>query len=123
MSDSRQLILEIVEEGADREQLEEGALKLRKALLEMHVLSTFPQISVPDQAKGAAGIETAGALIVMLSQSPEVLAAIVNGVVGWVGRQTRRSVKLTIEGDSIEVTAISSTEQKRLIELFLRRHE
>jgi hypothetical protein len=37
-------------------------------------------------------------------------------------RQSERSVKLTLRGDSLEVTGVSSKEQDRLVELSITRN-
>ena len=75
----------------------------------------------PEDAKGA-GLLAAGQLIVGLVASPEVLASIIDTVRSWLGRNRARSVKLTLDGDTLEVTGASSAEQQRLIDLWVTRH-
>jgi hypothetical protein len=45
-------------------------------------------------------------LVVQFVLQPEVLTS--DGVRSWLQRQSARSVKLTLAGDSLEVTAVSS---------------
>jgi hypothetical protein len=60
--------------------------------------------------------------VVQLVLQPGVLASIVEGVRSWLQRQSARSVKLTLDGDSLEVTGVSSEEQDRLVELWIARN-
>jgi len=50
------------------------------------------------------------------------IGLIVQAIQSWVGRRSSRSVKLAIENDSLELTNVSSEDQRRLIESFLARH-
>jgi hypothetical protein len=51
-----------------------------------------------------------------------VLRTVADTIVGWLGRQQARSVKLTLDGDTLELTGVSSDEQERLIDLWVARH-
>jgi hypothetical protein len=51
-----------------------------------------------------------------------VLAAVIAGIRSWLGRNSARSVKLTLGGDALEVSGVSSAEQDRLIDLWVARH-
>ena len=61
-------------------------------------------------------------LVVQFVRQPEVLTSITDGVYYWLQRESARSVKLALDGDSLEVTAISSEEQDRLVELSIARN-
>ena len=61
-------------------------------------------------------------LVVGLVATPEVLASIIGTVRSWLGRNRGRSVKLTLGGDALEVSGVSSAEQERLIDLWVSRH-
>ena len=63
-----------------------------------------------------------GGLVVQFILQPGVLTSIVDGVRSWLQRQSARSVKLTLDGDSLEVTGVSSEEQDRLVELWIARN-
>jgi hypothetical protein len=52
----------------------------------------------------------------------EVLKSVVDATTAWLGRQQGRSVKLTLDGDTHEVTGVSSDEQRRLVDLWVARH-
>jgi hypothetical protein len=53
------------------------------------------------------------------------LTALVATLRGWLAREhgTTRTVRLEIDGDVIVLRGASSTEEQRLLDLFLRRHE
>lgn len=60
------------------------------------------------------------ALAVQMGQA--TLGAVLGTIRAWVGHGVSRSVKLTVEGDTIEVSNVSGDEQHELIEAFLARH-
>jgi hypothetical protein len=61
--------------------------------------------------------------VVGLATSPGILASVVGWIRAWLARTRARSVRLSIDGDTIEVTGLSSAEQQRLIDLWVSRHE
>jgi Effector Associated Constant Component 1 len=107
---------------ADPAELDEITAKLRRELLELDVDSVerAPAGEAPD---GSRGIPLAlGALVVKFA-APKLLAALVGVIKSWASRHGgARSVKLTMNGDSLEVTGASSEEQDRLIESWIDRH-
>jgi hypothetical protein len=62
-----------------------------------------------------------GALAVNLADS-QLLAAVVSVVRSWLVGSPRRSIKLQLGGDSLELTGVSSKEQRRLTDEWLARH-
>ena len=109
--------------GADAEELAQLAGRLRAELLDLDVDDVHRPThgEAPEESK-SAGWLAAGELMVRLVTSPEVLAAVIAGVRSWLGRNSARSVKLTLGGDALEVRGVSSAEQDRLIELWVARH-
>jgi hypothetical protein len=107
----------------DSEELTQLTGRLRAELLDLDVdaVSQPTRGEAPVDAKGA-GLLAAAELVVGLVVSPEALASIIAGIRSWLGRNRDRSVKLTLDGDALEVTGVSSAEQDRLIELWLTRH-
>jgi hypothetical protein len=61
------------------------------------------------------------ALVVTVAQSG-LLAPVVAAIQGWLGRSQQRSVKLELDGDVLELTGVSSRDQQRLVDEWLRRH-
>jgi hypothetical protein len=108
---------------ADPEELAELAYRLRSELLDLDVESVEP-MRASDAPEGAKGVEllALGGLVVQFVLRHEVLTSIINGVHTWLQRQSARSVKVTLDGDSLEITGPSSAEQDRLVELWVARH-
>jgi hypothetical protein len=108
----------------DAEELAELTGRLRTELLDLDVDDVVPASGsgdAPADAKGIA-LSVIGGLLVKFAVSPEGLRAVVSGVRSWVARQHIRSVKLTLDGDTCEVSGLDSEEQKRLIDLWVVRH-
>jgi hypothetical protein len=121
-----QLLVEIdFGAGADPEGRYRLAHRLRAELLDLDVASVhFAADGVaPGNAKGSAsgGFLEAGGLVVRLA-GPAVLQSVVSSVWSWLTRQRCRSVKLVLDGDTLELCGVSSAEQKRLIDLWVARH-
>jgi hypothetical protein len=61
-----------------------------------------------------------GALVVDLGH--EALAAVMRTIQSWIAWRLDRSVKVTLRGDSIELSNVSDEDQRRLIDSFVARH-
>jgi hypothetical protein len=107
----------------DAEELAQLAERLRGELLDLDVYAVGrpARADSPWDAKGA-GLLAAGELVVGLAASPMVLASVIDAVRSWLGRTRVRTVKLTLDGDTLEVSGVRSAEQDRLIELWVSRH-
>jgi hypothetical protein len=116
------LRLEIgIEPDAEAAEIQEAASQLRDELLELDVEAVRVPAGEP-APPGSRGID-AGALGTLLVAAGHVaIGPIVQAVQSWVTRRATRSVKLTIENDSLELTNVSPEDQRRLIESFLARH-
>jgi hypothetical protein len=109
----------------DVEELDRATLALRQRLLNDTNVSSVRQASdavTPEGAKSGQTIAIAS-LIVMLSENLDTLATVVDVIRAWISRDANRSAKLTLDGDSIEVTGTSSAAQIQLIEAFIDRHD
>lgn len=107
----------------DSEELLELTQGLRGELLELDVDSVGlgSRGEAPGGAKGADMLAFGG-LAIQFALKSSVLRSVVDATVAWLGRQQARSVKLTLDGDTLEVMGISSDEQSRLIEQWVARH-
>lgn len=93
--------------------------RLRVELLDLDVDTVDPLTgdNVPDGAKGVSAL--IGALGIRLGAAG--FAAAFTKIRSWASRN-ERSVEVTIDGDSIKVTGVSSTQQEQLIDVWLSRH-
>ena len=107
----------------DAEELLELTQRLRGELLELDVdaVALRTEGEVPEGAKGIE-LLAIGGLIVKFALKASVLRSVVDTTTAWLQRQQGRSVKLTLDGDTLEVTGVSSEQQSQLIEQWVARH-
>lgn len=107
----------------DAEELAQLTNRLRAELLGLDVDAVYFVSSgeAPDSSKGIDML-AAGGLMVQFVLRQDVLQSIIDGARSWLGRQHARSIKLTLDGDSLELTRVSTAEQNRLVELWMMRH-
>jgi len=121
----KELHLQISEEGADAQRLAALTGNLRTELLQLEVENVTAQHAgeAPPGSR-AVDVATVGAVLVALGQSIEGLRSVVSVIRGWLrrGEGTRRTVRLELDGDDLELSQANATDQERLIELFLKRH-
>lgn len=118
-----ELRLSLVEAGASAEELEATGDRVREELLALDVTSVraMPGGPAPDGTRGLDAA-TLGAMLVSLPATPPVLAAVVDVMRRWIGRSdSSRSVRIEIDGDSLELSKVSDEEQTLLIEDWLKR--
>ena len=98
----------------------ELAVLLRSELLDLDVASVdwAESDSAPEDAKGVAGL--AKALIVKLASSG-ALRAVVNAVRNWAAR-SNRTVEVSLGGDVLKLTGVTSAQQEKIIDAWIARH-
>jgi len=108
---------------SDAEELAELTRRLRGELLDLDVDAVEPATAGAAPA-GAKAVEllAIGGLVIRFAMRSEVLRSVVDATGAWLSRQQGRSVKLTLDGDTLEVTGVSSDEQRRLVDLWVARH-
>ena len=107
----------------DDEEVAEATLQLRRELLELDVEAVeIPRAGDPPPGSRAVDLAAIGALVVTVAQS-QLLASVVAAVQSWLAGSRRRSIKLGFGGDVLELEGVSSDEQRRLTDEWLRRHE
>jgi len=120
-----ELRLQLSEDGADVERLAVLTGYLRAELLQLDVEDvTALQVGKAPPGSRAFGVATVGALLIALGQSAEGLRSVVSAIGDWLrrGDGARRTVRLELNGDALELSQASSADQQRLIELFVSRH-
>ena len=108
---------------ADAEVVAEAARQLRRELLELDV-DSVESLRAEDPPPGSRAVDVSaiGALVVTIAQTP-MLGEIVETVRSWLSRSRQGTIKLELDGDVLELTGISSDEQRRLTDEWLRRHQ
>jgi len=108
---------------ADAEEVAEATLQLRRELLDLDVEAVEqPRAGQPPPGTRAVELAALGALAVTVTQSG-LLSPVVAAVRAWLAGAPQRSIKLELDGDVLELTGLSSNEQRRLTDEWLRRHE
>lgn len=118
------LQIQLSEEGADAERLDTLTGYLRQELLDLDAAQVRP-LRAGEAPAGARAFDviSVGGLVVSLINS-DALRAVVATVKNWLsrGQSTTHAVRLEIDGDAIDLSAASTAEQERLIEMFITRH-
>ena len=122
MADVDGLIVQVLPVAdSDAEELAGLAGGLRAELLGVDAASVapLPAEAAPDRAKGLDGT-LIGWLLVQFG-TPDGLRAVVAAVHGWTSRPGR-TVEVSIGGDVLKVTAVTSQQQREIIDAWLARH-
>lgn len=121
----RQLRVQLCEEGADAERLDSLTGFLRSELLQLDV-ADVTALRAGDPPPGARAFDVAlvGGLLVSLGRSAQGLRAVVSAIRTWLARgdTVRRTVRMEIDGDVLELSVATAADQDRLIGLFVSRH-
>jgi hypothetical protein len=107
----------------DAEQVAEATLRLRRELLDLDVEAVeLPPAGEPPPGSRAVELAALGALLVTVGRS-QLLGPVVAAVRSWLAGSTQpRSIKLELDGDTLELSGVSSKEQQRLTDEWLARH-
>jgi hypothetical protein len=106
----------------DPEEVTQATLQLRRELLGLDVDAVeVPGAGEPPPGSRAVDVSALGALVVNIADS-QLLAAVVATIRSWLAGSSRRSIKLQLDGDALELTGVSSKEQRRLTDEWLARH-
>jgi hypothetical protein len=118
--------LHFAEDGADPERVAALTGYLRDELRQLDVeeVSALPGGEPPPGSRAFDAVAVGG-LLVTLGRSADGLRSVVGTIRKWLSRGdgVRRTVRLELGGDVLELSEASAVEQQRLIELFVRRHD
>lgn len=105
--------------GEDAEELDDLTAMLREELLELDVAAVepIPQDPPPIGTKGVVAA-LSGWLAVHLG--PAALKAVLNALTEWAGRN-RRTIEISLNGNTLKLTGVSADAQSRIIEEYLAR--
>jgi hypothetical protein len=112
-----------VDEDVSPLEMEELTAAIRRELLLLDVQSV-DRVSGGPAPDGAKGIELAalGALIVNLGKATPVLGQVIDVIQAWAARSPNRTVKLTLEGDTLELGGMSESQQGQVVKDWMARH-
>jgi hypothetical protein len=122
-SDTHQALVRLEADGeADAEEFDLLARRLRAELGELDVDLLPVPGELPPGAKAADPV-TIGSLMVAFSAAGGVFPGLVETLREWLGRQGgRHKIKVTIDGDTVELERATSAERQQLIDAFVQRH-
>ncbi|RSM76393.1 hypothetical protein DL991_24535 [Amycolatopsis sp. WAC 01375] len=117
--------VQLGEDGADAERVDQLTGYLRSELIDRGVaeVKALPAGPAPPGSR-AFDVATVGGLLVTLGQSADGLRSVVAAVREWLSRggRVKRTVRLEIDGDVLELSEASLTDQDKLVDLFVGRH-
>jgi hypothetical protein len=106
---------------ADPEEVAEATSQLRRELLELDVEAVeLARAGEPPPGTRAVDFMALGTLVVTLANS-QLLNGVVGAMRSWIGGHPQRSIKLELDGDVLELSGVSSEEQRRPADAWLRR--
>ncbi len=118
-----ELKIELYEPDADLDAIDELTRNLRMELLELDVDSVSAPTAGPPPP-GSKGLELAaiGALLVQVKGSVQVVSAVVATLRSWLqrGASPNRTLKVTVDGRTLELSAATAEQQQRLVDEFVR---
>jgi hypothetical protein len=124
MDSSATMVVHVDARGdADEEELEELTSKLRRELEQLEVDEVQrPVVGEAPEGTRALDVLALGTLVVKLVQSAQPLRDVVQTVRRWLGNQQESTVRIEMDGDSIELSSVSSVEKDKLINAWIERH-
>ncbi len=120
-----ELRVQLAESGADAERLDRLTGYLRQELLELDVedVKTLPAGPPPPGTRAIEALAVGG-LLVSFTETAQGVRKVVSAIRAWLARGggAKRTIRLELDGDVLELSEVSAPEQTRLIELFVSRH-
>jgi hypothetical protein len=115
--------VDLTEYGSGQDRHRELCGRLAGELQELDVESVAATAeNTPATPRGVV-VVVAGARVVTLRPSREPLSALVERVCDWLRRSpVQRSVRLTLDGDTVELTGASGEPQRRVVADWVVRH-
>lgn len=119
--------VELFDPEADATALDRDASALRDELLDIDEVDAVTAAAVGPAPPGTRGLDlqALGTLVVTARPTVEVVVHVMSVLRGWLASglhagQTARSLKVTVNGQSLELSAATASEQQALVEQFIR---
>jgi hypothetical protein len=107
---------------SDAEDLANATYRLRRELAQLDVDDvTIPRSEQASEGSRGPDLGAIGTLIVTLGQD-SALSAVISALLDWASRDSRRRVRVELDGDMLDITGLSEHDQRRIINHWLRRH-
>jgi hypothetical protein len=119
-----ELRVRILDDESDDAALERGSIQLSQELgdLDVDSVAGLPSGVAPEGTRSGP-VAAIGALAVSLHPTAALLMSLVQTVRGWLNRSGgKRTVRLEIGGDVLELTGTTSAVQERLVDEWIRAH-
>jgi hypothetical protein len=113
----------VVDDDLSPFEFDELTASLQRELLQLDV-DSVDRVSAGPAPDGSRGVDLAalGALLVQVGKAAPVLGQVVNVLEAWAARSPKRSAKLTIGGDTLELGGLSERDQRLVIRDWMARH-
>ncbi|WP_433722492.1 effector-associated constant component EACC1 [Nocardia sp. CA-129566] len=122
------LVIDVVldaEPDTDPNNLDQWTRQLRGELAQLDDVESAALAADSSVATGSKAGDpvSVGALMVVLAAPGGVLTTVVNTVRAWLASHSAvHRVSITIDGETIELDHATSSQQRELVELYVRRH-
>jgi hypothetical protein len=114
--------VDLREFGSGQQRHQELCGRLAKEIRGLDV-SVTPAAHPDRGSPGRRAAAADGALVVACRPSRDQLSALVSAVRDWLRRSpTQRTVKVTVDGDSLELTGAAGERQRPDVETWIARH-
>ncbi|MER6569804.1 hypothetical protein ABT288_27325 [Streptomyces sp. NPDC001093] len=121
-----QVLICLSQEGAEAERVEQLTGYLRQELLAAGVVDDVRAAPASEAPPGTrcADVALVGSLLVGLGQSCSGLNHMATVLRDWLGRfgNTRPSLTLTLDGDTVEISPATDEQMAEAWEIFRRKH-
>jgi hypothetical protein len=123
--DVTEIVLTLAEDGADDERLDDLGRMLRAELKDLPEATSVDALTVGEAPPGTRGglVAAAGALVVTAQPQVAAVIKIVSSLWEWLRRGDggKRTIRLEVDGDVIELSGASSEMQEKLVEEWIAR--
>jgi hypothetical protein len=123
MDQTARIILAFPDDGeASAEERDTRARQLRREMLDLDVDAIeYAHGDAPPSGSKAVDVAEVGTLIVAIANSASAILGLVNALHAWRQRNRRHDVLVTLNGELLQVSGLSSTAQQELTKEWLER--
>jgi len=121
-----EIVLTVAEDGADEERLDDLGRMLRAELRDLPEATSVDALTKGEAPPGTRGglVAAAGALVVTAQPQVAAVVKVVASLWEWLrrgGGGGKRTIRLEVDGDVIELSGASNELQEKLVEDWIAR--